>query len=99
MCELLIIWILSVHSSLFALILIERHRSQNKGSLKSEERFSNFKERCAQLWGIGPFLAETIEMASQTRVAAAPQVRISTIQPSKHGSMVRALAWQSEGLG
>ena len=30
--------------SLFALILIERHRSQNKGWLKSEERLSNFKE-------------------------------------------------------
>jgi len=30
--------ILSVRSSLFALFLIERHRSQNHGSLKSEER-------------------------------------------------------------
>ena len=28
----------------------ERHRSQNEGSLKSEERKSDFKERCAQLW-------------------------------------------------
>ena len=36
-------------SLLVALILIERHRSQNKGSLKSEERLSDFKERCAQL--------------------------------------------------
>ena len=41
--------ILSVRSSLFALILIERHRSQNHGSLKSKERLSDFKERCAQL--------------------------------------------------
>ena len=31
-------------SSLFGLILIERHRSQNKGLLKSEERLSDFKE-------------------------------------------------------
>ena len=30
--------------------LKERHRSQNEGSLKSEERKSDFKERCAQLW-------------------------------------------------
>ena len=36
-------------SSLVALILIECHRSQNKGSLKSEDRLSDFKERCAQL--------------------------------------------------
>ena len=37
-------------SSLVALILIERHCSQNKGSFKkSEERLSDFKERCAQL--------------------------------------------------
>ena len=42
--------ILSVRSSLFALFLIERHRSQNAGLLKSEERLSDFKERCAQLW-------------------------------------------------
>ena len=40
---------LSVRSSLFALFLTERHRSQNAGSLKSEERLSDFKERCAQL--------------------------------------------------
>ena len=31
-------------SSLVALILIERHRSQNKGLLKREERLSDFKE-------------------------------------------------------
>ena len=36
-------------SSLVTLILIERHRSQNKGSLKSEERLSDFKELCTQL--------------------------------------------------
>jgi len=42
--------ILSVCSSLFALFLIERQRSQNNGSLKSKERLSDFKERCAQLW-------------------------------------------------
>ena len=36
-------------SLLFALFLIERHRSKNQGSLQSEERLSNFKERCAQL--------------------------------------------------
>ena len=36
-------------SSLFALILIERHCSQNKGLLKSEERLNDFKEQCAQL--------------------------------------------------
>ena len=41
--------ILSVGSSLFALFLIERHRSQNQGSLESKERLSDFKERCAQL--------------------------------------------------
>ena len=41
--------ILSVRSELFALCLKERHRSQNQGSLKSEERKSDFKERCAQL--------------------------------------------------
>ena len=41
-------WILSVCSLLFALFLIERHHSQNHGLLKSEERWSNFKERCAQ---------------------------------------------------
>ena len=41
--------ILSVRSLRFALCLKERHRSQNQGSLKSEERKSNFKERCAQL--------------------------------------------------
>ena len=38
--------ILSVRS---ALCLKERHRSQNEGSLKSEERLSEFKERYAQL--------------------------------------------------
>ena len=30
------------------LCLKERHRSQNEGSLKSEERLSDFIERCAQ---------------------------------------------------
>ena len=42
--------ILSVRSLRSALCLKERHRSQNEGSLKSEERLSDFKERCAQLW-------------------------------------------------
>ena len=42
--------ILSVRLSLFTLFLIERHRSQNQGSLKREEQVSNFKEGCAQLW-------------------------------------------------
>ena len=41
--------ILSVRSVRFALSLKERHCSQNEGSLKSEERLSDFKERCAQL--------------------------------------------------
>ena len=41
--------ILLVRSSLFALFLIERHRSRNHGLLKSEERLSDCKERCAQL--------------------------------------------------
>ena len=41
--------ILSVRSERSALCLKERHRSQNEGSLKSEERKSDFKERCAQL--------------------------------------------------
>jgi len=41
---------LSVRSERFALSLKERHRSQNQGSLKSEEQKSDFKERCAQLW-------------------------------------------------
>jgi len=41
--------LVALRSSLFALFLIERHRSQNEGSLKSEERLSDFKERCAQL--------------------------------------------------
>ena len=45
--------ILSVRSLRFALCLKERHRSQNEGSLKSEERLSDFKERCAQLWLAG----------------------------------------------
>ena len=45
--------ILSVRSLRFALFVKERHRSQNQGSLKSEERFSDFKERCAQLWNQG----------------------------------------------
>jgi len=40
---------MSVRSSLFALFLIERHRYQNEGPLKSEERLSDLKERCAQL--------------------------------------------------
>jgi len=44
--------ILSVRSVRSALCLKERHRSQNEGSLKSEERLSDFKERCAQLWQI-----------------------------------------------
>ena len=42
-------FILSVRSLRFALSLKERHRSQNEGSLKSEEPLSVFKERCAQL--------------------------------------------------
>ena len=42
-------FILSVPSVRFTLSLKERHRSQNEGSLKSEERLSDFKERCAQL--------------------------------------------------
>ena len=42
--------ILSVRSVRFALSLKEGHCSQNEGSLKSEERLSDFKERCAQLW-------------------------------------------------
>ena len=42
--------ILSVCSVCSALCLKERHRSQNEGSLKSEERLSYFKERYAQLW-------------------------------------------------
>ena len=41
--------ILSVPLSLFALFLIERHCSQNHGSLKSEEQLSDFIEQCAQL--------------------------------------------------
>jgi len=48
--------ILSVRSERFALCLKERHRSQNQGSLKSEERKSDFKERCAQLCNIRSFL-------------------------------------------
>ena len=43
-------FILSVCSVRFALSPKERHRSQNEGLLKSEERLSDFKERCAQLW-------------------------------------------------
>ena len=50
--------ILSVRSERFALSLKERHRSQNEGSLKSEERKSDFKERCAQLWKWVPKCAE-----------------------------------------
>ena len=42
--------ILSVCSLRFAFCLKERHRSQNEGSLKREERLRDFKERCAQLW-------------------------------------------------
>ena len=42
--------ILSVCSERSALCLKERNRSQNEGSLKSEERLSDFKERYAQLW-------------------------------------------------
>ena len=42
-------------SSLVALILIECHRSQNKGLVKREERLSDFKERCAQLCHFGLF--------------------------------------------
>ena len=41
--------ILSVRSLHFALFVKEHHRSQNHGLLKSEERLSDFKERCAQL--------------------------------------------------
>ena len=41
--------ILSVRSERSALCLKELHRSQNEGSLKSEERLSDFKERYAQL--------------------------------------------------
>ena len=36
--------ILSVCSLCFALFVKERHRSQNEGSLKTEERLSDFKE-------------------------------------------------------
>ena len=43
-------FILSVRSERYALCLEERHRSQNEGSLKSEERLSDFKERYAQHW-------------------------------------------------
>ena len=43
-------FILSVRSERSALCLKERHRSQNEGLLKSEERLSDFKERCAQLY-------------------------------------------------
>ena len=39
----------SVRSERSALCLKERHHSQNEGSLKREERLSDFKERCAQL--------------------------------------------------
>ena len=41
--------ILSVRSERSALSLKERHRSQNEGSLKREERLSDFKVRYAQL--------------------------------------------------
>ena len=41
--------ILSVCSLRFALFVKERHRSQNEGLLKSEERLSDFKEGFAQL--------------------------------------------------
>ena len=40
--------ILSVRLLLFALFLKLLIRSVNQGSLKSEERLSDFKERCAQ---------------------------------------------------
>ena len=40
----------SVRSERSALCLKERHRSQNEGSLKSEEWLSDFKEGYAQLW-------------------------------------------------
>ena len=44
-----------------ALCLKERHRSQNEGSLKSEERLSDFKERYAQLcWMYSPTLCRSI---------------------------------------
>jgi len=49
MSEPLRIWTLSVRSLLFALFLIEHHCFQNQGSLKSEERLSDFKEQCAAL--------------------------------------------------
>jgi len=52
MSEPLIIWIMSVCLSLFPLFLTERHRSQNQGSLKSEERLSDLKELCAQLCNV-----------------------------------------------
>ena len=39
-------------SWLVALFLIERHRSLNEGSLKSEEQLSDFKEPCAHLCSI-----------------------------------------------
>jgi hypothetical protein len=41
--------ILSVCSLRSAFCLKERHRSQNEGLFKSEERLSDFKERYAQL--------------------------------------------------
>jgi hypothetical protein len=41
--------LLSVCSERFALCLRERHRSQNQGSLMSEEGKSDFKEQCSQL--------------------------------------------------
>ena len=40
---------LALRSSLFALFLKSLIRSQNQGLLKSEERLSDFKERCTQL--------------------------------------------------
>jgi len=42
--------ILSVCSVRSTLCLKEHHRSQNESLLKSEERLSDFKENCAQLW-------------------------------------------------
>ena len=73
---------LSVRSSLFALFLIERHHSQNQGSLKSKERFSDFKERCAQLCYL--VLATPQSRDPAVLLTMSSQLRVSLYQKASH---------------
>ena len=87
--------ILSVRSLRFALCLKERHRSQNEGSLKSEERLSDFKERCAQLWEQGSTFNPSYGTAPCSIAGNCTAPLLNPVGSTASGSTYQVADWPS----